>query len=99
MLREGADFDFAAVQAGLRDALAEDTRLTEEERTQAIQEFSAAFREQAQQRAAEAASSNLTEGAAFLEENGARNGVTTTASGLQYEVITEGNGARPTASR
>ncbi|GHT79243.1 peptidyl-prolyl cis-trans isomerase [Spirochaetia bacterium] len=32
---------------------------------------------------------------AFLAENGAKNGVTTTASGLQYEVISQGNGAKP----
>lgn len=39
---------------------------------------------------------NLEKGAAFLEENGKREGVTTTESGLQYEVVSEGNGPRPT---
>lgn len=34
----------------------------------------------------------------FLAENARRAGVNVTASGLQYEVITEGSGARPTAS-
>jgi len=34
----------------------------------------------------------------FLEENAKRDGVQTTASGLQYEVISEGTGERPTAS-
>jgi len=38
----------------------------------------------------------IKKGEAWLEENGKRPGVTTTASGLQYEVITQGNGARPT---
>jgi len=38
------------------------------------------------------------EGVAFLEENGKRAEVKTTASGLQYEVLREGNGKRPTAS-
>ena len=33
----------------------------------------------------------------FLAENGAKNGVITTESGLQYQVITLGTGARPTA--
>lgn len=32
----------------------------------------------------------------FLVENGKKPGVTTTPSGLQYEVITEGKGAKPT---
>jgi FKBP-type peptidyl-prolyl cis-trans isomerase len=41
---------------------------------------------------------NLAAAAAFLETNGARDGVVTTASGLQYEVLAEGpaNGASPT---
>ena len=34
---------------------------------------------------------------AFLVENGKKPGITTTASGLQYEVIKEGTGAKPTA--
>ena len=38
------------------------------------------------------------EGAEFLEENAKRSSVKTTASGLQYEVITEGSGAKPTAA-
>jgi len=38
-----------------------------------------------------------TEGEAFLAENGKREGVTTTASGLQYEVMEAGDGPKPTA--
>ncbi len=38
------------------------------------------------------------EGEAFLAENAKRAEVKTTASGLQYEVIVEGNGAKPTAA-
>ena len=41
---------------------------------------------------------NLAAGEAFLAENGAREGVTTTESGLQYEVIVTGDGAMPTLS-
>ncbi len=41
---------------------------------------------------------NLEEGAKFLAENGKKPGVTTTASGLQYQVITAGKGAKPKAS-
>ena len=40
----------------------------------------------------------INEGKEFLEANGARAEVTTTASGLQYEVLTPGTGAQPTAS-
>jgi len=38
------------------------------------------------------------EGVEFLEQNGKRTSVKTTASGLQYEVITEGSGVKPTAA-
>jgi FKBP-type peptidyl-prolyl cis-trans isomerase len=41
-------------------------------------------------------SNQLEEGKQFLDENGKRAEVTTTASGLQYEVLQEGNGQRPT---
>ena len=37
------------------------------------------------------------DGARYLEENGKRPDVTTTASGLQYRVLTEGSGTRPGA--
>lgn len=42
--------------------------------------------------------SQKEESAKFLEENGKREGVTTTASGLQYEVIKMGKGEKPTAT-
>jgi len=41
---------------------------------------------------------NLEDGQKFLEENKKREGVITTESGLQYEIITEGTGKTPTAS-
>lgn len=44
------------------------------------------------------AGSNKTAGEKFLADNGKKPGVKTTASGLQYEVITEGKGANPKAT-
>ncbi|MBL9160896.1 MAG: FKBP-type peptidyl-prolyl cis-trans isomerase [Verrucomicrobiales bacterium] len=41
---------------------------------------------------------NLDKGNAFLAENAKKEGVKTTASGLQYEVIKEGDGAKPKAT-
>ena len=41
---------------------------------------------------------NKTAGELFLSENAKKAGVVTTASGLQYEVITKGNGPIPTAT-
>lgn len=44
------------------------------------------------------AKTNKEAGAKFLDENGKKEGVKTTASGLQYKVITEGTGAKPKAT-
>jgi FKBP-type peptidyl-prolyl cis-trans isomerase FklB len=41
----------------------------------------------------------LNEGLAFLESNKNKPGVIVLPSGLQYEIITEGSGAKPTASQ
>ena len=43
-------------------------------------------------------SANRAAGEKFLEENGKRAEVTTTASGLQYEILVEGTGAIPNSS-
>jgi FKBP-type peptidyl-prolyl cis-trans isomerase FklB len=44
------------------------------------------------------AASSLAEGQTWLAENGKKSGVTTTATGLQYEVMREGTGPKPTAA-
>lgn len=44
------------------------------------------------------AEENKTKGAAFLAENVKKEGVTATASGLQYEVLNKGKGAMPSAT-
>lgn len=38
---------------------------------------------------------NLVDGKRFMEENGRRPGVKTTENGVQYEVLTQGEGAKP----
>ena len=40
----------------------------------------------------------IAEGKVFLEENAKKEGVTTTKSGLQYQVLTEGTGRSPKAT-
>ena len=47
---------------------------------------------------AEEAQANIAAGKAYLEENGKREGVITTKSGLQYEILTEGTGKSPKAT-
>jgi FKBP-type peptidyl-prolyl cis-trans isomerase FklB len=68
-----------------------DLDISEEESMQILQEFFGKLQAEAQAKANEA-------GNAFLAENAAKEGVTTTESGLQYEVINSGSGAKPTAA-
>ena len=41
---------------------------------------------------------NIEKGKAFLAENAKKEGIVTLPSGLQYQVITEGNGKKPSAT-
>ncbi|MCL1037260.1 FKBP-type peptidyl-prolyl cis-trans isomerase [Shewanella corallii] len=85
--------DIAAVQAGLADAFdGKDSAVSMQDMQIAFTEISQRL-QKAQEEAAAAASA---EGEAFLADNAKRDGVFTTESGLQYEIITEGNGAKPT---
>ena len=51
-----------------------------------------------QEKEARDAKKNIEAGKAYLKENGNRDGVVTTASGLQYEVLQEGTGKSPKAT-
>jgi len=83
--------DMAAFRKGVEDAMSgAEPALAQEELQPAMEAFSRSIMEA--QRA-----ENMAEGEAYLAENGAREGVTTTESGLQYEVLREGDGPRPTA--
>lgn len=90
LLNDGlADIDPDALALGMQDALGgTDPRLSEEELTAAFTELQA----RAEERSNALAEDALTANEDYLAENAAREGVTTTASGLQYEVITEGEG-------
>lgn len=92
------EIDTAALKRGIDDAFSGAEPLMDE---QARDEVKTAVAKRLQEKALkeqqEASSANLEKGKAFLAENGQREGVTTTESGLQYEVITEGEGENPTA--
>jgi FKBP-type peptidyl-prolyl cis-trans isomerase FkpA len=90
--------DTAAFVQGVTDALNQaDPAISQE----AMQAEMQAFQEKmmAEQQAADAAmlAANEAAGTAFLQENAAREGVTVTESGLQYEVLTAADGATPGA--
>lgn len=81
------DLDMDNFLKGFLSAVKGDKPELEEERLQAAME---ALGELLQGREKEIATKNLEEGKKFLEENGKRAGVTTTKSGLQYEVLEKG---------
>lgn len=62
------------------------------------QKFDAVMKARTEYNKEKAYGANRIAGEKFLEENKTKAGVQTTASGLQYKVITQGNGAVPKAS-
>lgn len=90
------ELDVEALLAGVRDGVSGNLQMTEEEIMTVLQEFSAA--QQAKAMAAQEAAAQA--GIDFLAQNGAKAGVTTTASGLQYEVLASGSdgAAMPSAT-
>ena len=88
--------DLSAISAGIEDALAGvSSQVPGSQLDEAFQELNR--RMQAQ----EAAKSKhlAAAGEAFLSQNATRPEVTVTSSGLQYEILTAGTGAKPTASQ
>jgi len=86
--------DVSAVQQGIADAFsATESKVSMDDLNAAFKEIN----ERMQAAAAEKAGVMAQEGEAYLAENAKREGVTTTASGLQFEVITQGDGEKPTA--
>jgi FKBP-type peptidyl-prolyl cis-trans isomerase len=81
------DLDTATFLKGFMAAVKGDKPELEEAKLQAAME---ALGEMLQGREKEMAAKNLADGKKFLEENAKREGVTTTKSGLQYEVINKG---------
>lgn len=76
----------------------EKPRMSYDEAKEEIRCFFTALEEKQRAAAAEMGKVNKAAGEAFLSENGKRPEVKTTPSGLQYEVIDEGAGPKPSAT-
>lgn len=93
--RPGMELDQDVVVRAIRDALSgADPVLSSQEMNVAI----ANERKLLQGKRQEKAAANLERSKEFLEKNKQRDGVKETESGLQYEVVNEGDGESPTAS-
>jgi FKBP-type peptidyl-prolyl cis-trans isomerase len=85
----GIEFDYSAFTQGLRDSLEGlDSRITVDEAILLVQE---AYQAAMERRIEE----NRLKEILFLEENGKRQGVLTTESGLQYEAVQRAGGEKP----
>ena len=85
------ELDITDFSQGVKDALAGSPVMERAEIEAVINEF---FTRKSQEQAAKA----KEEGARFLAENAKKEGVVTLPSGLQYQVLREGNGKKPKAT-
>lgn len=93
------DVDMDLVHRGLQDVV--DGRLavlSDNEAIAVLQTFAAQVQQEQRLEAVGQAEANRAAGEAYLEENSQRDGVITTPSGLQYEVLEEGSGPKPTTA-
>ncbi|PWU26616.1 peptidylprolyl isomerase [Pseudomonas sp. RW407] len=89
------DLDSKAVAQGIEDAIGKKPqRVTDEELTQAFTDL----QKRSEERMAKLSEETLKAGKKFLEDNGKREGVVTTKSGLQYEVVKKADGPQPKAT-
>ncbi|MFH1496446.1 MAG: FKBP-type peptidyl-prolyl cis-trans isomerase [Verrucomicrobiota bacterium] len=92
----GVEIDMTAFFAGLQDGLnGAKPRLAEKDLQAAFQEAQGRI----EAAKAESSAKQAAAGNDFLAKNKARAGVVTTDSGLQYEILREGSGAKPAASQ
>ncbi|MBP7826140.1 MAG: Outer membrane protein MIP precursor [Verrucomicrobia bacterium ADurb.Bin118] len=98
--RQVADLDLDAkmLAAGVADALAGKSALSETEIEEALGAFQKEMQDKAQARQKAEGEANARKGEAFLAANAKKDGVKTTASGLQYKVLKTGTGKSPKAT-
>lgn len=93
-----ADLNIDDFAQAIKDVVAGDLKLGDAEAQQIVQEFFAKQEEKQKAEAAKKGKAAKQDGEKFLAENGKKEGVITTASGLQYQVLREGNGQSPKAT-
>lgn len=96
--RQEFPIDIDSFIAGLHDGVeGNEPKMAQEEIMKVMQGFQKKMMDKRKAEKEAAAAKNKQEGEAFLAENGKKEGVMTTDSGLQYKVITKGDGPIPTA--
>ena len=94
LVRQNVEINPEALVAGVKDGIAGKPQLTQDQ----VKEIMTALEKDMQEKQKAAGEKSAAEGTKFLEENKKKEGVKTTASGLQYKVIKEGTGDQPKAT-
>ena len=92
------DVNLDAMKMGLRDGLDSASMMDEETLQAVVQEYMMKLQKDQMAEEAKAGEASRMKGEEYLATNGKREGVITTPSGLQYEVITMGTGDKPAAT-
>ncbi|OSI11495.1 FKBP-type peptidyl-prolyl cis-trans isomerase [Neisseria zoodegmatis] len=99
MKDHGTEVDMKVFNEALQTVLdGKEPKISDQKAQEVMMAFLAEQQKKAQAKMVEDAKKNLEKGQAFLKENTTKEGVKTTASGLQYKVKSEGTGAQPKAS-
>lgn len=99
LLVQGADIDIDTLVDAVRATyLGDELAMTDEQAATIRQQYVEKRKAAQQAETAAVGNENLLEGQKFLARNKLKEGVQTTASGLQYKVLTMGDGARPNAT-
>jgi FKBP-type peptidyl-prolyl cis-trans isomerase len=97
--KQSIEVDWNLIAQGMKDAAAgTKTKLTEEEAKAVLNEVQSEVQKEQQAKTKEMADKNKSEGEAYLAANKSKEGVVTLPSGLQYKILTEGKGPKPTAT-
>lgn len=91
----GLSADMALVEKGFQDAIRGKSQLSEEDILKFLNSRAEKLNKLATEANAKIAKENKAKAVTFLADNAKKKGVTTTKSGLQYEVLRKGSGATP----
>jgi FKBP-type peptidyl-prolyl cis-trans isomerase FklB len=97
--RQNVDINHDILVQAIKDGLSGGkTLMTEAEAQNTLRQFMTELQQKQEEKMKEAAEANKKEGDAFLAANKTKPGVFTLPDGLQYKIIKEGTGPKPTAT-
>jgi len=94
----GIELDQALLMRGFEDALAGNAKIDEDKIREVLTALDESVRTKQEEKAKVESEKSKAEGEKYLADNAKKEGVMVTESGLQYEVMSEGEGAKPVAT-